>query len=162
MYRYRGTPKLLRARAEAALRRKYARGAQSPQSPTPACPHAGPHQKVAGIEHCRDIAISQGVKPDCHKTGASEDPSWWAQPRTGVVVRVKRVFGNMRNLGRGESSGHDVDHGQMDHCLRGTCVEFIVLAHPPKPSQPCEGALHDPAMRQELESLDVVASLHDL
>ena len=39
----------------------------------------------------------------------------------------------------------DVDHGQMDHCFRCTCVEFIVLAHPPKPTQPCEGALHDPA-----------------
>ena len=75
---------------------------------------------------------------------------------------AKRVFGNMRNLGRGESPRHDVDHGQMDHCFRRTCVEFIVLAHPPKPSQPCEGALHDPATGQELESFDVVASLHDL
>ena len=76
--------------------------------------------------------------------------------------RDERVFGNIRNLGNGESPGHDVDHGQMDHCLRCTCVEFIVLAHPPKPSQPCEGALHDPATRQELESLGIVASLHDL
>jgi len=60
---------------------------------------------------------------------------------------AKSMFGNMRNLGNGESPDHDVDHGQMDNRLRCTCVEFIVLAHPPKPSQPCEGALHDPAMR---------------
>src|SRR5271157_2788418 len=78
------------------------------------------------------------------------------------LLRPKSVFGNMRNLGNGESPDHDVDHGQMDNRLRCTCVEFIVLAHPPKPSQPCEGALHDPATRQKLESLGVVASLHDL
>ncbi len=77
-------------------------------------------------------------------------------------IRAQRVFENLRNLGSGEPPGHDVDHGQTDHCLRCTCIEFIVLAHPPKPSQPCEGALDDPATRQELESLGVVASLHDL
>jgi hypothetical protein len=81
---------------------------------------------------------------------------------SSVSEVAQRVFGNLRNLGRGESPGHDVDHGQMDHCLRCTRVEFIVLAHPPKPSQPREGSLHDPATRQELESLGVVASLHDL
>src|SRR5271157_2298589 len=78
------------------------------------------------------------------------------------LTAAQSVFGNMRNLGNGESPDHDVDHGQMDNRLRCTCVEFIVLAHPPKPSQPCEGALHDPATRQKLESLGVVASLHDL
>ena len=29
----------------------------------------------------------------------------------------QRVFGNLRGLGGGEPSAHDVDHGQMDHCL---------------------------------------------
>ena len=33
---------------------------------------------------------------------------------TGVT---ERVFGNLRGLGGGEPSAHDVDHGQMDHCL---------------------------------------------
>ena len=78
------------------------------------------------------------------------------------AAKPERVFGNLGNLGRGEPPGHDVDHGQMDHCFGCAGVEFIVLAHPPKPSQPCKGAFHDPATRQELESLDVVASLHDL
>src|SRR5208282_385377 len=41
-------------------------------------------------------------------------------------------------------------------------MEFIILAHSAKPSQPGEGSLHDPAARQELESLDVVGSFHDL
>ena len=30
---------------------------------------------------------------------------------------AQRVFGNLRGLGGGEPSAHDVDHGQMDHCL---------------------------------------------
>jgi len=100
--------------------------------------------------------IKGQVRIFCYRDGTA-----WVLTH-GDLKKSKSVFGNMRNLGNGESPDHDVDHGQMDNRLRCTCVEFIVLAHPPKPSQPCEGALHDPATRQKLESLGVVASLHDL
>ena len=41
-------------------------------------------------------------------------------------------------------------------------MEFIVLAHSAKSSQPGEGSLHHPAAGQEFESLDIIASLDDL
>src|SRR5712692_10639501 len=41
-------------------------------------------------------------------------------------------------------------------------MEFIILAHSAKSSQPREGSLHDPTAGQELESFDVIRSFHDL
>ena len=41
-------------------------------------------------------------------------------------------------------------------------MELVILAHSAKSCQPREGSLHDPAAGQELETLDVVGSFHDL
>src|SRR5271167_2063003 len=41
-------------------------------------------------------------------------------------------------------------------------MEFIILAHPAKSSQPPEGSLDDPTAGQELETFDVIRSFHDL
>src|SRR6266571_2948347 len=41
-------------------------------------------------------------------------------------------------------------------------MEFIILTHAAKSSQPGEGSLHDPPAGQELETLDVVRPFDDL
>ena len=73
----------------------------------------------------------------------------------------EREFGKLRSLGRGQWTHHNINHSKVNHCFRRFWMEFIILAHATKSSHPGEGALHDPAMGQELETLDVVRSFHD-
>ena len=57
---------------------------------------------------------------------------------------------------------HNIDHSKMDHRLGRFWMELIVLAHSTKSSQPGESPLNNPTARQELETLDVVGSFHNL
>lgn len=53
---------------------------------------------------------------------------------------------------------HQVDHGQVNEILAGSRVEFIILAEPAVPAQPCERPLDDPAVGQHLEARDLFAA----
>ena len=74
-------------------------------------------------------------------------------PVTNAYV-TERVFKKYKSteLSRAESMQHAVDHGEPDPGLGGFRQALVVLAQPPVPSQPGEGALHDPAPGQHLEA----------
>jgi hypothetical protein len=47
-------------------------------------------------------------------------------------------------LALSEAARQDLDHGQVDHRLRGRRQELVVLAEPTKPAQPAKGPFHHP------------------
>lgn len=56
----------------------------------------------------------------------------------------------------------ELDVGEVDPALGGRETGFEVLAKPPVAVQPSQGALDDPAPRQNLETLRCIASTDDL
>ena len=62
-----------------------------------------------------DKATGQAVSGYVNAYAFNDNPHIRDFP--GYPESYKRVFGNLRGLGGGEPSAHDVDHGQMDHCL---------------------------------------------
>ena len=60
-----------------------------------------------------------------------------------------------------EASGHEVNHGEIDHGLARFSQFFIVFAETAIPSQPSEGSFDHPAVRKYFEPAYVVASPDD-
>ena len=60
-----------------------------------------------------------------------------------------------------QASGHQIEHGQIDHGLAGLGQFFIVFAETAIPSQPSEGPFHHPPVGEYGETGDVVASFDD-
>ncbi len=57
---------------------------------------------------------------------------------------------------------HQIDHCDKYHRFTAGGQHFIVLAHPPIPTDPAEGPLHDPTLRQDRKADDLIATLDDL
>lgn len=60
-----------------------------------------------------------------------------------------------------EPSGEHADVCDEDPGLGGSDGAFEVLCQSSASSQPCEGSLHDPTARQDLEALGAIRSLDD-
>lgn len=56
---------------------------------------------------------------------------------------------------------HHVDHNEIDHRFARGRERFVVLAHSTIPTDPREGALHDPAFRQHREADDRIAAFNN-
>lgn len=62
----------------------------------------------------------------------------------------------------GQSTGHQMDHRDLDHRFTAGRLLLVDLAEPPIPAQPTEGPLHHPATRQDHGPRRVVRPLDDL
>lgn len=62
----------------------------------------------------------------------------------------------------GEPPEHDADHGKTDEGDGGARIALEVSGETTTPADPREGAFHDPALGQDLESFCRIGSLHDL
>ena len=60
-----------------------------------------------------------------------------------------------------EAAGQELDVSDEDLGDGGFDGPFEVLGEPAVASQPCEGALHDPAARDDFQALRCIQSLHD-
>jgi hypothetical protein len=58
-------------------------------------------------------------------------------------------------LGSAQPREHEANHGQADHDFAGVLLAFIITVEPAIASEPSEPALHDPALWQHLERLEV-------
>jgi hypothetical protein len=55
-----------------------------------------------------------------------------------------------------QSPQHEPTHHTVDHGLRRLRQTLVVLAQASRQTQPCEGPLHDPTARQNLESARLI------
>lgn len=62
----------------------------------------------------------------------------------------------------GESAEHEADHGEVDEGLAGFDGVFVIFAESASAAEPREGALDDPAARQEFEVGQFGAMFDDL
>ena len=60
-----------------------------------------------------------------------------------------------------QSAELNSDHGDMDPSFGASLGGFIIAHQAPVPHQPPEGALHDPAERQDLEARSIVRTFDD-
>ena len=67
----------------------------------------------------------------------------------------------MRGFFRSKAMKHQVNHGEVDEVFAGLRIELVVFAEPSVAAEPGERPLDDPAMRQDLEALGLVAPLDD-
>src|SRR5436305_8758422 len=61
-----------------------------------------------------------------------------------------------------QSAYHQSNHGDADHGFAGFDENLVIFTHSTKASQPGKGSLYDPTMVQQLETLGVIRSLHNL
>ena len=65
-------------------------------------------------------------------------------------------------MGCGEPPEHDADHGEADEGDGGSSIALEVSGETTTATDPGEGALHDPALGQDLEAFCSIGSLYDL
>ena len=87
------------------------------------------------------------------------DPRWQEIFRARLKSPIPMLASDLR---RGQSTQHQIGHGQINPDLTRLGQGFIVLAQAPIASQPRERALHHPTAGQQLKSLGPLGTLHGL
>ena len=82
------------------------------------------------------------------------------QEALGTVQGLLR--GCLKSIGMRKPAQHQPGHCGVDPCFSGLRQLFVVLAQSPVPPQPCERALDDPAAGNDLESVLVRWTPHQL
>lgn len=68
----------------------------------------------------------------------------------------------MALLDLGQASDHDADHADAKHRFTMIEAHFIVAAQPARFVEPAKGSFYDPALGQDFEAFDPIATPHDL
>src|SRR5215213_9213324 len=78
-----------------------------------------------------------------------DDATWYAALVAGHEVPRETVW---KILSTSQPSYHEPCHRDIDKRFSGGAQPLVVLAHPPVLREPREGALHNPAAREDLEA----------
>ena len=113
---------------------------------------------------------------DCDRNRMSAALDWYCEalatdpPYTRIVLiqivleRLARILSEGVSKGlsyRRQSAEHELDHGDVDPCLRGCAQGLVVFAQPTAPAQPGKGALHHPSAGQHLKLMAMGGPFHN-